>query len=128
MNKEPLILHIDLGNQSISEWIAENKYVIYSELIRYAEKLIENDLENVQALMVSNLSDNIVFILKKDDVSILFEKAMAYFMSIEEYEQCAKIDSEDNDVIDEIYDSLSEIEDLIYEEESDIFQDDEDSF
>lgn len=91
MNKEPLILHIDLGNQSISEWIAENKYVIYSELIRYAEKLIENDLENVQALMVSNLSDNIVFILKKADVSILFEKAMAYFMSIEEYEQCAKI-------------------------------------
>lgn len=91
MNKEPLILHIDLGNQSISEWIADNKYVIYSELLRYAEKLIENDLENVQALMVSNLSDNIVFILKKTDVSILFGKAMDYFMSIEEYEQCAKI-------------------------------------
>ncbi len=91
MNKEPLILHIDLGNQSISEWIAENKYVIYSELLRYAEKLIENDLDQVQALMVSNLSDNIVFILKKDDVTILFEKAMSYFLSIEEYEQCAKI-------------------------------------
>ncbi len=91
MNKEPLILHIDLGNQSISEWIAENKYVIYSELLRYAEKLIENDLDQVQALMVSNLSDNIVFILKKTDVSILFGKAMDYFMSIEEYEQCAKI-------------------------------------
>jgi hypothetical protein len=91
VNKEPLILHIDLGNQSISEWIAENKYVIYSELLRYAEKLIENDLDQVQALMVSNLSDNIVFILKKTDVSILFGKAMDYFMSIEEYEQCAKI-------------------------------------
>lgn len=91
MNKEPLILHIDLGNQSISEWITENKYVIYSELLRYAEKLIENDLEHVQALMVSNLSDNIVFILKKTDVDILFEKAMSYFLGIEEYEQCAKI-------------------------------------
>lgn len=91
MNKEPLILHIDLGNQSISEWITENKYVIYSELLRYAEKLIENDLDQVQALMVSNLSDNMVFILKKIDVDILFEKAMSYFLSIEEYEQCAKI-------------------------------------
>ena len=91
MNKEPLILHIDLGNQSISEWITENKYVIYSELLRYTEKLIENDLEQIQALMVSNLSDNMVFILKKTDVDILFEKAMSYFLSIEEYEQCAKI-------------------------------------
>lgn len=91
MNKEPLILHIDLGNQSISEWITENKYVIYSELLRYAEKLIENDLDQVQALMVSNLSDNMVFILKKVDVDILFEKAMSYFLGIEEYEQCAKI-------------------------------------
>jgi hypothetical protein len=91
VNKEPLILHIDLGNQSISEWITENKYVIYSELLRYTEKLIENELEQIQALMVSNLSDNMVFILKKIDVDILFEKAMSYFLSIEEYEQCAKI-------------------------------------
>ncbi len=91
MSKEPLILHIDLGNQSISEWINENKYVIYSELIRYAEKLIQNNLEYLQAIMVSNLSDNIVFILKKQNVDLLFEKAMSYFLSIEEYEQCAKI-------------------------------------
>jgi hypothetical protein len=91
LSKEPLILHIDLGNQSISEWINENKYVIYSELIRYAEKLIENNLEYVQSIMVSNLSDNIVFILKKESVDLLFEKAMSYFLSIEEYEQCAKI-------------------------------------
>lgn len=91
MSKEPLILHIDLGNQSISEWINENKYVIYSELIRYAEKLIQNNLEYLQAIMVSNLSDNIVFILKKENVDLLFEKAMSYFLSIEEYEQCAKI-------------------------------------
>lgn len=91
MSKEPLILHLDLGNQSISEWIIENKYVIFSELIRYAEKLIKNDLDSIQALMVSNLSDNIVFILKKENVDLLFEKAMSYFLSIEEYEQCAKI-------------------------------------
>jgi hypothetical protein len=91
LSKEPLILHLDLGNQSISEWIAENKYVIFSELIRYAEKLIKNDLDTIQALMISNLSDNIVFILKKENVDLLFEKAMSYFLSIEEYEQCAKI-------------------------------------
>jgi hypothetical protein len=91
LSKEPLILHIDLGNQSISEWINENKYVIYSELIRYAEKLIQNNLDYLQAIMVSNLSDNIVFILKKENVDLLFEKAMSYFLSIEEYEQCAKI-------------------------------------
>jgi hypothetical protein len=78
LNKEPLILHIDLGNQSISEWIAENKYVIYSELIRYAEKVIESKLDSVQAIMVSNLSDNIVFILKKENIDLLFEKAINY--------------------------------------------------
>lgn len=88
---EPLILHIDLGNQSIMEWINENKYVIYSELIRYSEKLILSDLEYVQAIMVSNLSDNIVFILKRGNIEITLEKAMNYFLSIEEYEQCAKI-------------------------------------
>lgn len=43
-------------------------------------------------------------------------------------ENLRQIDSEDNDVIDGIYDSLSEIEDLIYEEESDIFEDDEEGF
>lgn len=88
---EPLILHIDLGNQSIMEWINENKYIIYSELVRYSEKLINSNLEYVQAIMVSNLSDNIVFILKRRNVDITLDKAMHYFLGIEEYEQCAKI-------------------------------------
>ena len=62
MKNEPLILHIDLGNQSVSNWLRENKYIIFSELVRYADKLIKDDLELIQAIMVSNLADNIVFI------------------------------------------------------------------
>jgi len=88
---QPIILHIDLGNQSLSNWLKENRYVIYSELIRYSEKLINEQLELVQAILVSNLSDNIVFIIKKDNVELTLNKAMEYFLSIEEYEQCAKI-------------------------------------
>ena len=41
--------------------------------------------------MVSNLSDNIVFILKKESIKLTLDKSMEYFLSIEEYEQCAKI-------------------------------------
>ena len=87
----PMVLHIDLGNQSLTSWMRENKYFIHSELIRYAEKLIENSLDEVQALMLSNLSDNVVFILKKENIYITLEKAMEYFLDIEEYEQCATI-------------------------------------
>jgi hypothetical protein len=54
-----MVLHIDLGNQSLTSWMRENKYFIHSELIRYAETLIENSLDEVQALMLSNLSDNV---------------------------------------------------------------------
>ena len=87
----PMVLHIDLGNQSLTSWMKENKYFIHSELVRYAEKLIENSLDEVQALMLSNLSDNVVFILKKENIYITLEKAMEYFLDIEEYEQCATI-------------------------------------
>jgi hypothetical protein len=91
MKNEPLILHIDLGNQSVSNWLRENKYIIFSELVRYADKLIKDDLELIQAIMVSNLADNIVFILKRENVDLMLDKAMEYFMSIEEYEKCAEI-------------------------------------
>jgi hypothetical protein len=88
---QPIILHIDLGNQSLSNWLKDNRYVIYSELVRYSEKLINEKLELVQAILVSNLADNIVFIIKQDNVELTLNKAMEYFLSIEEYEQCAKI-------------------------------------
>jgi len=88
---QPIIFHIDLGNQSLSNWLKDNRYVIYSELVRYSEKLINERLELVQAILVSNLADNIVFIIKQDNVELTLNKAMEYFLSIEEYEQCAKI-------------------------------------
>jgi hypothetical protein len=91
MKLEPIILHIDLGNQSLTNWLKENKYTIHSELVRYCEMLITQNLESVQAIMVSNLSDNIVFLVKKENVEMTLEKAMEYFLSIEEYEQCDKI-------------------------------------
>ena len=88
---EPLVLHIDIGNQSLTGWIKENKYIIHSELIRYSEKMLSYDYDTLQAIMVSNLVDNVVFILKKDSLDLTLDKAMEYFMSIEEYEKCAKI-------------------------------------
>jgi hypothetical protein len=85
------ILHIDVGNQSITEWLYANKYVVFSEIIRYAEKLIHSELEHITAIMVSNLADNIVFILRRDSIKHTLDKAMDYFLEIEEYEQCGKI-------------------------------------
>ena len=91
MNESPIILHIDLGNQSLTNWLSENKYIVYSELIRYCDKLLKDNLKEVQAIMVSNLSDNIVFIIKRDNVKLTLNKAMDFFMDIEEYEKCAEI-------------------------------------
>ena len=91
MKAEPIILHINLENQSVPEWLEQNRYVIFSELIRYSEKLIKENLDSIQAIMVSNLADNIVFILTKENLDLTFERAMEFFLSIEEYEQCAKI-------------------------------------
>ncbi len=87
----PMLLHIDLGNQSLQSWLKNNRYIIYSELVRFSEKLIKNNMDYIQAVMVSNLSDNIVFIIKKENVNLTLDKAMEYFLSIEEYEQCSKI-------------------------------------
>ena len=91
MKETPIILHIDLGNYSLSEWLQDNKYIIYSELLRFTKILLENKLDTLQAIMVSNLSDNIVFVLKRNNINITLKKAMDYFMSIEEYEKCAEI-------------------------------------
>jgi hypothetical protein len=91
MNDAPIILHIDVGTESVYDWLKKNKYVIFSELIRYSEKLIKEDLEVVQAIMVSNYYDNIVFLLKKENLDLTLNKAMDYFLDIEEYEQCARI-------------------------------------
>ena len=66
MKDSPIILHIDLGNQSVSKWLEQNRYIIFSELVRYTERLIKENLNTIQAIMVSNLSDNIVFIIKKE--------------------------------------------------------------
>ena len=91
MKETPIILHIDLGNQSVTEWLKENQYVIFSELIRFSKKLLKENLSFIQAIMVSNLSDNIVFIIKQDNVKLTLDKAMDFFMNIEEYEKCAEI-------------------------------------
>lgn len=88
---KPLILHIDIGNQSLMEWTRDNKYVIHSELLRYCEKLIVGEFEALEAIMISNLADNIVFLVTNKNVKDTLEKAMNYFLEIEEYEQCAKI-------------------------------------
>jgi radical SAM superfamily enzyme YgiQ (UPF0313 family) len=73
------------------EWLYYNKYIIYSELLRFTKILLESKLDTLQAIMVSNLSDNIVFVLKRNNINITLNKAMDYFMSIEEYEKCAEI-------------------------------------
>jgi hypothetical protein len=91
MNENPLILHIDVGNQSVKAWLKEHRYVIYSEIVRYCEKLLNSDLQSIQAILVSNISDNVVFLIERKNVGLALEKAMEYFLSIEEYEQCAKI-------------------------------------
>jgi hypothetical protein len=91
MKEAPILLHINLGNQSLTNWLKENKYIIYSELIRYCKKLLTENLSSVQAIMVSNLDDNIVFLIKRDNVKLTLDKAMDFFIDIEEYEKCAEI-------------------------------------
>ncbi len=88
---EPVILHIDLGSYPISNWLRNNKYVIFSELLRFSKILIEQNLDTIQAIMISNYQDNIVFILKKENLENVLEKAFNFFMDIEEYEKCAEI-------------------------------------
>ena len=91
MKGEPIILHIDLQNQSLTDWLKQNQYIIFSELIRFSKKLLKENLTFIQAIMVSNVYDNIVFIIKRDNVKLTLDKAMDFFMDIEEYEKCVEI-------------------------------------
>lgn len=88
---QPIILHIEIDNESLIDWLRNNKFIVHSELVRYCEKLITQNLDEVQAIIISSLSENIVFVVKKEDVKVTLEKAMEYFLSIEEYEQCSII-------------------------------------
>ena len=88
---KPMILHIDIGNQSLVNWANNNKYIIHSELIRYCEKLITGEFDLIEAIMISNLADNVVFMVSEKNVGDTLDKAMEYFLEIEEYEQCSKI-------------------------------------
>ena len=89
--KDSSILHINVGNRPIIDWVNENKYIIFSEIIRYSEKMIRGELEHINAIMISNLADNVVFILRNESIDLTLKKAMDYFLEIEEYEQCGKI-------------------------------------
>lgn len=88
---DPVVLHIDLGNQPISNWLKKNRYIIHSELVRYIEILINKNLDFAQAILITNFVENIVLIVRKENANITLDKAMNYFLSIEEYELCAKI-------------------------------------
>lgn len=89
--QEAAILHIEIGNQSIIPWLIDNRYIIFSEMVRFSEKLIKNDLDYIYAVMISNTTENVVLIIRKDDVMLTLDKSMQYFLGEEEYEQCAKI-------------------------------------
>jgi hypothetical protein len=91
MTEQPIILHIDLGNQSVYSWLKENPYIIFSEIVRYCKKIVDEKLDIVQSIIVSNLYDNIVFIIKKENINLALNKAMEYFLQIEEYEKCSEI-------------------------------------
>lgn len=84
-------LHIELGNQSLAIWMRENKYIIHSELVRFSEILLTSDIEQLQAVIVSNFTDNVIFLIDKTTVALTLQTAMNYFLSIEEFEICAKI-------------------------------------
>lgn len=90
---QPIILHIDINNESLIDWLQNNKFIVHSELVRYSEKLIKQNLKEVQAVIVSSLSENIVFVIKEEDVKFTLQKAMDYFLSVEEYEQCSIINN-----------------------------------
>ena len=85
------ILIIELGNQPLIKWLKDNRYIIHSELVRFAKTMIDKNLEMVQSVMVMNYTDNIVFLLKKENLDITLNQAMEYFISIEEYELCGEI-------------------------------------
>ncbi len=53
--------------------------------------MIEDGIKVIQAIIVSNSHDNIVFIIKKENIKMSLEKAMDYFLEIEEYEKCSEI-------------------------------------
>jgi hypothetical protein len=91
MSDSPTILHIELTNQSVYSWIKQNRYIIFSEIVRYSSKMIEDDIKVIQAIIVSNSNDNIVFLIKKENIKMSLKKAMDYFLEIEEYEKCSEI-------------------------------------
>ena len=91
MSDSPTILHIELTNQSVYSWIKQNRYIIFSEIVRYSSKMIEDGIKVIQAIIVSNSHDNIVFIIKKENIKMSLKKAMDYFLEIEEYEKCSEI-------------------------------------
>jgi hypothetical protein len=88
---KPQLLYIDIGEQSITEWIYKHKYILHSELVRYCESLILNKFEIIEAIIVCNSVDNVVFMVTERDVDYTLNKALEYFLEIEEYEQCGRI-------------------------------------
>lgn len=91
MKEAPSLLHIQIQNQSIYSWLNKNNYIIFSELIRYSKIMIDEKLKFIQCIIIENGYDNIVFILKKENIKFTLDKAMEYFLEIEEYEKCSEI-------------------------------------
>ena len=91
MKEAPSLLHIQIQNQSIYNWLNKNNYIVFSELIRYSKIMIDEKLKFIQCIIIENGYDNIVFILKKENLKFTLDKAMEYFLEIEEYEKCSEI-------------------------------------
>jgi len=39
---EPVILHIELGDYPIASWLKNNKYIIFSEILRYMKNVLKS--------------------------------------------------------------------------------------
>ena len=71
--EQPEMLHIDIGNQPISTWLKNNKYIVFSELIRYIETIILSDLDTINAILITNFSENVVLVVRKEEIDLSLE-------------------------------------------------------
>lgn len=91
-NKIPFIIEKKYTN--FIDFLKNEKYSIYQKILESFEKMIvegTNDTELIIFANVENVAFDSTFNINKDNIKLLSETVNSYFISIEDYESCDRI-------------------------------------
>jgi hypothetical protein len=79
---------------SFIDFLKNEKYIIYQKILESFEEIIVDETNDAELIIFANVEGvafDSTFNINKDNIKLLSETVNSYFISIEDYESCDRI-------------------------------------